>query len=494
MDVDGYSARAEAFATELARRYHRQFAGLGSAEPLGALYDAHRELFTAHSVQRLRAARAVADGEMRRRLAALLRFAVDGHLGQAAAPLEAELARREAAARVADVRLGEVARLQAYEPDAGRRAALEAERCQVIERSLAPLAGEVVELSHARARALGWPSYAAMYGDLGDLDLAALAGQARRFLAATDAGFSSVVAGPVRCALGLSLGELARSDLPRLLRAPWLDGHFPADGLAAGLTQTLADLGVDLAAQVNIVLDLEPRAGKSRRPFCSPVRVPEEVYLVLAADGGWDDYAALLHEAGHAEHFAAADPALPFELRRRSDPAVGEGFAFLLERISDDPAWLADRGLGPEVGDIARARRLLLLRRYAAKLEYELELHGGEIAVADAAPVYAARLSAGLGVPWPRATWLTDLDPGLYVAHYLRAWALAERMRGVLVEGFGAAWFRSAAAGEVLRGWWRESHGLRAEELLARVGGGGLDFAELAGEFGGGGGGDPGHR
>jgi len=493
MDVDRYSAGAEAFATEFARGYYRQFAGLGGAGSFGALYDSHARLFSVEAVARLReAAAGETDPGRRRRLVALLRFAADGHLGRATAPLEAELARLEGRARVDGLRLGEVASAQAHEADGARRAQLEAERCRVIETSLAPLAGQVLAARHAGARALGWPSYAALYAELGGIELdgpRGLAAQAQRFLSLTDARFETVVSGAVHDTLGLPLDALTRGDLPRLFRQPALDPHFPASGLDDGLAQTLAGLGIDLGAQENVVLDLAPRTGKSRRAFCAPVRVPQEVYLVLSAAGGWDDYGALLHEAGHAQHFAAADPRLPFELRRLSDPAVGEAFAFLLERIADEPIWLRARGVGDDSGEIVRARRLLLLRRYAAKLGYELELHSGALALGHAATVYASRLSGALRVPWPRATWLTDVDPGLYVAHYLRAWTLAEQLRAVLVRRFGGAWFQSPAAGVTLRGWWRASHGLRAEEVLDLAGAGGfasagLDFAGLAAGFG----------
>ena len=305
-----------------------------------------------------------------------------------------------------------------------------------------------------------------------------------RFLAATEPGFAAILAPAVRDTLGVEIGALRRADLPRLFRQPALDDRFPADRLSETLADTLAGLGIDLAAQDNVMLDLAPRAAKSRRAFCAPVRVPQEIYLVLAATGGWEDYGALLHEAGHAEHLAFAAPALPFELRRFGDPAIGEAFAFLFERIADEPAWLRSRGVEDAFDAVARSRRLLFLRRYAAKLGYELELHGGAVPIEGAAPLYAERLSAALHVDWPQATWLTDLDPGLYVAHYLRAWALEARLRDALARRFGTDWFRSPDAGTTLRGWWRDGHGLSAEELLSHAGADGpLDFAALAPEF-----------
>jgi hypothetical protein len=69
--------------------------------------------------------------------------------------------------------------------------------------------------------------------------------------------------------------------------------------------------------------------------------VPDEIYLVISPHGGRDDYAALFHEAGHTEHYAHVDPSLPFEYRHLGDNSVTEGFAFLLEHLTEDPAWLA---------------------------------------------------------------------------------------------------------------------------------------------------------
>ena len=457
MDLAGYSARAQAFAIELARLYYRQFAGLEAPASMSALYDRSAELFTAGAVQSLREAQEAADEQQpRRRLRVLLRFAVDGHLGRATAALEASLVQREGALRVsapggAAIRLGDVAGAQAREADPSRRAELETQRCRLVGESLAPIAAEIVAARHVAARALGWPTYAAMYGDVTGIDFGVLRDQAECFLAATEPGFAAILDPAVRDTPGLAIGALRRADLPRLFRQPAIDDCFPAERLSETLADTLAGLGIDLAAQDNIVLDLAPRAAKSRRAFCAPVRVPEEIYLVLAAAGGWEDYAALLHEAGHAEHLAFAAPELPFELRRFGDPAVGEAFAFLFERIADEPAWLRSRGVEGASDAVAQARRLLFLRRYAAKLCYELELHGGRVAIEGASRLYAERLSAALHVDWPQATWLTDLDPGLYVAHYLRAWALEAPLRASLARRFGPDWFRSAAAGATLR-------------------------------------------
>src|SRR5207244_9418168 len=93
--------------------------------------------------------------------------------------------------------------------------------------------------------------------------------------------------------------------------------------------------------------------------------------------------------------------------------------------------------------------------RYAAKLQYELELHDAPERLDDLREVYALRLGAAVHVDWPDENWLGDVDPFFYVARYLRAWALETDLRRRLREGFGDAWFDEPEAGTLLRELWR---------------------------------------
>jgi len=489
-DLDHYSRHAEAFVGDLDREYHLHFSGQKRDFELEEVYERHASLFDRDEVERLREGVDAADGgEGRRRAEYLLEFAVGGYLGRASAAEEAAVAEREAEIELEvggekiPYRTAPV--VQANEPDRERRAEIERRRLEALEQQLNPLHLTVLRRSHELVADLGWPSYADACAELSGIDLRGLAEQTAEFLAATEGVYPPVVSSQVEAVLGFGLEEARRSDLVRFFRAPGLDAGFPDERLVPAFAETVAAMGLALEDQPNIRLDTEQRPTKSPRAYCAPVRVPDEVYLVVPRVGGREDFAALFHEGGHAQHYANVDPALPAEYRYFGDNSVTESFAFLLEHITTDPAWLSDRlGADPEpVVSLDRAVLLFFLRRYAAKIGYELELHGADPDL-DAMPAeYARRMGGATGIGWDSASWLADVDSGFYVAGYLRAWALETRWRRHLRKSFGEGWHGSPEAGDWLRGVWRQGQRLRADELLTETLGEELRFDALAAEF-----------
>jgi hypothetical protein len=492
-DLDGYREQAERFLEQHDREYLEHFSGLKASYEVGAIFERHAPLFADGAIATLRERwlGAAKGSEEARRLRWLMAFAVEGRLGQDTRELDEELAPREASTTLAlpdglQIGLREAPAAQMNEPDAARRADIEAVRLEATTRELTPLHRARWERSHAVARELGWTSYRALWQDLMGVDLGSLAGQCEAFLAATDADHAAVLDGELRRTTGAGLDSARRSEVPRWLRDVEADVHYPAGRLLAAFEQTLSGLGLALSDRSNVLLDLEPRPTKSPRAFCAPVRVPAEVYLVVPPMGGRDDYSALFHEGGHAHHYGAVDGELAFEFRRLGDNAITEAFAFLFERLADDEAWLSDVLGVAEPEPLARragVRRLYFKRRYAAKLGYELELHEADGPLDLLAPAYARRLSRAAGLPWPRATFLEDVDPAFYVACYLRAWALEARLRRALHERFGARWFAREGAGAWLRDLFRDGQRSDPDELAHAVdGAGALDFAALAGD------------
>ena len=119
------------------------------------------------------------------------------------------------------------------------------------------------------------------------------------------------------------------------------------------------------------------------------------------------------------------------------------------EAIDQGTIWLED-ALGGEASDYAAFLahhalfELYMLRRYAAKIDYELTLHqGAELEGKDAA--YKQKLSAATGVEYPQVSYLDDVDPFFYCANYLRAWMLQAQMAEVLKTKFGVRWCARSA-------------------------------------------------
>jgi hypothetical protein len=490
LDLDRYRERAELFCEQIDREYYLHHAGHKRSYEIEAIYGRHAELFSRRAVEELRDAAGRSDGEQGRRVSDLLDFAFQGYLGQAVKAESARLAELEASLKVeADsglVPYRGVAVALANDPDAGRRAALEAARDELLAERLNPLHLAALERTHELARELGWARYREACAELRGIDLAALGVQADEFARATDDAYAALVDPELERAGVAPLGELRRSDLPRFFRAPGLDELFPSERMVASFSETLSGLGIELGAQHNVHLDTESRETKSPRAFCATPKVPQEIYLIISPVGGRDDYEALLHEGGHTEHFAHVDPGLAFEYRHLGDNSVTESFAFLLQHLSEDPAWLGAR-LGirdPEpVVRHARAVKLVMLRRYTAKIAYELELHDTAPSLDEMPARYAELLGGSTRVGWRWESWLADVDPGFYVACYLRAWALETSWRRALRERFGERWFESAEAGEWLRGLWRQGQRLDAAELLAETLGEELGLGVLAEEF-----------
>jgi hypothetical protein len=490
LEIDTYAVEAERFVTALDREYYLHFAGHKETFEIEPIYERHARLFGRSELEELRAqfGRA-APGDDQRRIRYLLQLAVEGFIGLETKAQTAELAERESAL-VVEVDgnrepYRQAAIVQANEPDPDRRLEIERARNALLKSELNPLHVEIIELAHELSVELGWTGYRAMYEDLKGVDLGELERQTQAFTKATDKSYRELVEPQLLHQLGIGFDALRRSDMPYFFRAPNYDSMFPAEQLVEALEQTLAGLGIDLRSQANVTLDLEQRPKKSARAFCAPVHVPKEVYLVIPRTGGRDDYSALFHEAGHTEHYATMDPDLPFEFRYLGDNSVTEGFAFLLEHLTEDPHWLrltlgkfdVDRYLS-----YSRASNLIFLRRYAAKLTYELELHADGRRLEEMPSLYASLLGEAVGVEWPAVSYLSDVDDGFYVANYLRAWAFEASLRRTFEDRFGREWFSHREAGDLLRSIWREGQRQTADELLAELGGGPLDFSVMLDE------------
>jgi hypothetical protein len=479
--LDELDREAEAFDSALEREYYLNFSGQKEDLVLAPIFERHARLFSRETVDTLSHARR----EDSRR-AGLREFVVGGYLENAARELTEEISTRESRDSVQwdgrAVPYRSLAVLAMNEADAQRRHRIDGLRLAATD-AQNPLRERRWDVLHGEARALGYESYAALCDDVGRLGLEELAARTDRFLWQTERPYRARLEGYLR-AMGLMPALTERSDISYLTRAPQFDGYFTAERLVPSLMETLGRLGVDTSRQANVHLDTEARPRKSPRAFSCAIRVPDEVVLVISPHGGQDDYRALFHEAGHAQHFAHVDRSLPFVQRGLGDNSITEAYAFLLEHLVHDPAWLREHLRVEEPGEyvaLVRFHRLYMLRRYAAKLRYELELHGGDDPRSKAKR-YADLLTATLGVRYSSDDYLFDVDDGFYCARYLRAWIFEAQLRRHLVDRFGRDWFGRIEAGDYLRGLWCQGQRFSVEELSRQLGFDSLDMGPLTAE------------
>jgi hypothetical protein len=478
-EIDALSADADRFLTELDEESYLHFAGLKETFDIAPIYERHERLTQLDTALRLGAS---VNGDRRRR--ELWKFACSGYLGNFVSEQDERVAELEATLTATvdgeEIPFRMLRPRQMNEENRDVRERIETARSELTDEHLNALQLQKAQVVQRETRRLGADNYADLHRSFG-FPLDDLAEQCRRLLADTEDLWVEAGDRFFRSRIDIGLAEIKRWDVGRAWRGAAWDAAFPPDQMIPALEGTLADLGIDLHAQKNVELDLEDRPSKDPRAFCSPIEVPGRVVLVLKPQGGPDDWSVLFHEAGHTEHFAHTDSSLSPEEKRLGDNAVTEGWAMLLEHLTTDPVWLERRLDFPRPYEFAAegaVQLLWLVRRYCAKLLYELEFHTADDLTA-LQPRYVELLSDATKVEPAASDYLSDIDEGFYATEYLRAWAFEAQLRAYLRERFGNAWFSRREAGSLLRELWAEGQKPTADELLYDVTGEKLELAAV---------------
>jgi hypothetical protein len=275
---------------------------------------------------------------------------------------------------------------------------------------------------------------------------------------------------------------------PFVYRLAALADVYAKDRSTEVCVTTLRDLGFDLARS-GVSADLEDRPQKAPRPAVIPSDPPALVHLITRPLGGLQDYVSLLHEAGHALHFAGCDPALPYAFRKLSrDNALTEVYSYTVQAITREPGWHAAHfGLPAELAaENAEAASFLdafVFRRNAAKLRFELAYWGRFGTQGGTGNGYAERLTEATGFAYRADRHLADMDADFYCADYLRAAVRSAQLRMFLRAEVGDDWWRSAETGELLRELFARGTRPANEDLAARFGFDAWDTGPLVAEL-----------
>jgi len=251
------------------------------------------------------------------------------------------------------------------------------------------------------------------------------------------------------------------------------DQYFPKEKLIPVFEASMRGLGLNIKKQKNIKIDATERAEKNPRAVCYNAKVPQEIHLIIKPYGGFYDFEAFFHEAGHAEHYANMDSKLPFVYRYLSSSyALHELFSYLFESLTRNPLWLEKylklpKKIAKQIAYESNLANLFMLVRYLGKFSYEYQLFSSG-SLSSGPQLYAKTLRKFTNFIYNPINYLSDMDEGFYSADYLRAWIGQAQLVAFLEKKFGKYWFGKKEVGNWLRKIWAEGSQFELEELLEK--------------------------
>jgi hypothetical protein len=228
-----------------------------------------------------------------------------------------------------------------------------------------------------------------------------------------------------------------------------------ADALA-GILGTARDLGFNPSS---IHLDAEDRPDKYASPFCSFVKIPDDVRVSYKAENPVNDMHSLYHEYGHALHAITLRPELPYWTKYVTSNGLNETFSILFESLIHDPAYLHDRLSIPladaeEIVRRIRFTRLFSVAFYCANSLFRIESWEKKVPFEEWDALYERHFKDCTGISMPGAYWkLHHILPEsvMYVPSYLLADIRASEIISKCRNEWGKHWWKEKAAGIHIR-------------------------------------------
>jgi len=318
-------------------------------------------------------------------------------------------------------------------------------------------------------REFGYPNFVSYDEARMRVDIRRYSKDLERFLKDTEEEYRKLADYVFGKFLNLGWGEVQSYDIAYLMSGI-IFKDFKVDDPIKVLRQTLNMMNLNLDEMKNLTIDDEIRANKSPRAFCVPIRIPDEVVVVVKPSGYFEDISTLFHEMGHALHFAHTSKDLPVVYRLMGRVGTSEIFAFNFQYISDSVGWLS-RFFNVS-DDFIKYRRfvyLYLRRRYAAKVIYESELLSKDDWKSIGQELYHRILTEATGVVHPPHNYFWDLDFGFYSVEYSQAWEVEEILRNRLISEFGEDWYFNKESGEYLKTLWSLGMRYDPQKLAAKL-------------------------
>lgn len=487
-DLDTIRARAEAFDREITLSWY-ETDNYGRSSRMAQIYEEYQDLFADPRLVRFvqRRMHQEQDARQARRLKYLHRYLLEEFAGQKSKELDdrildiqaqevMEVGRQEVAFRDVDWELYN-------SPDRERRRNLYRARGEVIVSKVNPLLRRKLEIQRETCAQFGYLDYADFRDREHSADFNRLAQLCETLLYRTELMYRELLTKTGRQVLDMPIEEIRVYDRPQLFRGQSFDEYFPQDRMIPLLHETLEEMGIQLALQTNIDLDIEDRPEKEPRPACYMISIPGDIRVLVKPMGGAEDYESLFHEMGHAQHYANTE-VQEYEFKALGESGVTESYAFLFENLFMDKDFLEIKvGMPAEVARAYLRQALMTdlssLRYYCGLFLYEQSLHHGE---QDPQWIYRSQWERARLTPMSLQEAEMDYllaNEDFYSVSYLEAWLLEAQLREALRREFGTLWFADPRAGQFLKRLWALGDEKTGEELARELGYENLDTQAL---------------
>jgi len=331
---------------------------------------------------------------------------------------------------------------------------------------------------------LGYKDHSEMFVSLTGISIDSLKSYALKFLSDTSSTYFSHLE-----KLNVNEGitshvSLSRDELYLLLSNYSKDECFTSVELKEVFDRLAARSGFEPEIIGRIKIEQTQSGG---RAFCSVLNAPHDIRLVIQNGLGFAQLRDLLHETGHALHYASVESTLPFEFRRLGDDSITEAYAALFENLLYDEIWLEknlnlDRIQKSELISFLKFYKLTKLRNLAVKLIYDIDFFRN-VPEPELKQNFRKYHKEYLGVMVNEYEFLSETEPFLFAARYFRAQMLAANLRCRLETSFGKEWFEDKEAFEFLSVIWRSGQQLSAEEISVSYTGKNILDADITNEF-----------
>jgi hypothetical protein len=468
------------FLVESEDLYWQNWIGVQDQIDIAALYAKYSGILSIETLAGVqRRLRNESDPEKKQRLQALYGALTLGYLEFRTSRLQQHILKKEAETAVEWH--GETIPLRSFgvrilnEPSRDIRMEMIEKKEEMVTREINPVRIDWIQDLFLAIRELGYADYIDLCQETQNRDFHAFYEQTESFLEKSESIYRSTLDEYLRKLAETSLHDRTHNaDLTAVFRCAIFDDWFPGKQLIPTLKNTLSPMGFTLD---KIHFDMEDRPKKKPRACVSAVNPPDDVRLTVYPLGGYEDYAGLLHETGHAVHFIHEKSDLDFEYKFWGDRGFTEGTAYLFQNITMNEIWLKEMIRMDDPTEFIRFNAflsILRLRRLIGQFRYQYDLFKSA-STDKMADVYKTHMERSHAVIFEPSGYL-NFDLEFYSAGYVRARLFELQLRSYLVETFGRDWWRNPQTGQFLIPLYREGRKPRADDVVNQLGFNDLDM------------------